>query len=365
VRWQNRTRPRSRTSFATGSTTAQAEKAPTMAGAMDEVGLESAAILLMSLGEEEASGVLKHLAPKEVQRLGETISRMKAVTRERVDGVMDQFDALSGSESLLVADKDAYVKSMLRKALGEDKAALLIDRIMQGSDVADIENLKWMDPQAVAELLRNEHAQIAAAILVHLESDQASEVLKLFTERQRNEVMVRIATLDGIQPHALRDLNEVMSKVLAGGGITRKASLGGVKAAAEILNMLGTPAETSVLDFVRETDSDLAQQLMDNMFTFDDVENVDDKGIQALLKEVQSESLVIALKGATPALREKVFRNMSSRAAETLREDLESRGPVRLSEVEAEQKELLKVVRRLVEEGQIVLSSGGGDDQFV
>jgi flagellar motor switch protein FliG len=335
-----------------------------MASAMDDTGLENAAILLMSLGEEEAAEVFKHLAPKEVQRLGETIARTKAVTRDRVESVMDSFEKIAASEHLLVADSNEYVKSVLRRALGEDKANLLIDRILQGSDVTGIESLKWMDPGSVAELLRNEHPQIVAAILVHLDFDQAAEVLKLFTERQRNEVMVRIATLDGIQPAALRDLNEVMSKVLAGGDRSKKSSLGGVKTAAEILNMLGSAAETSVLDFVREADNDLAQKIMDNMFTFDDVEKIDDKGIQALMKEVQSESLVIALKGATPALREKIFKNMSSRAAETLREDLESRGPVRLSEVEAEQKEMLKTVRRLVDEGQIVLASGG-DEQFV
>ncbi len=335
-----------------------------MASAMDEDGLESAAILLMSLGEEEAAEVFKHLAPKEVQRLGETIAKMKAVSRERVEGVIDNFEKLAASESMLVADSNEYVKSVLRKALGEDKANLLIDRILQGSDVTGIESLKWMDPQSVAELLRNEHPQIVAAILVHLEFDQAADVLKLFTERQRNEVMVRVATLDGIQPTALRDLNEVMSKVLAGGDRTKKSSLGGVKTAAEILNMLGSAVETSVLDYVRENDNDLAQQIMDNMFTFDDVEKIDDKGIQALLKEVQSESLVIALKGSSPAMREKVFKNMSTRAAETLKEDLDTRGPVRLSEVEAEQKEMLKIVRRLVDEGQIVLA-GGGDEQFV
>ena len=335
-----------------------------MAAAMDDEGLENAAILLMSLGEEEAAEVFKHLSPKEVQSLGETIARMKAVTRERVDSVMANFEKLSGTESMLVADSNAYVKSVLRKALGDDKANLLIDRILQGSDVAGIESLKWMDPQSVAELLRNEHPQIVAALLVHLEFDQVAAVLKLFTERQRNEVMVRIATLDGIQPTALRDLNDVMGKVLAGGGRSRKSSLGGVKTAAEILNMLGTAAETGVLDFVREADNELAQKIMDNMFTFDDVEKVDDKGIQALMKEVQSESLVVALKGATPALREKIFKNMSSRAAETLKEDLDSRGPVRLSEVEAEQKEMLKIVRRLIDEGQIVMA-GGGDEQFV
>src|SRR5438132_8321284 len=201
-----------------------------------------------------------------------------------------------------------------------------------------------------------------AAILVHLDFDQASSVIKAFGERQRNEVMVRIATLDGIQPVALKDLNEVMSKVLAGGDKLRKASLGGVKTAAEIINLLGSSVETSVLDYIREADNELAQKIMDNMFTFDDLEKLDDKGIQALLKEVQSESLVIALKGASPELREKVFKNMSTRAAETLREDLDSRGPVRVSEVESEQKEMLKIVRRLVDEGQIVLASGGADD---
>ena len=336
-----------------------------MAGSLDEKGLENAAILLMSMGEEEAAEVFKHLAPKEVQRLGETIARMKAVSGERVDAVLEDFEKVAASERILVADSNEYVKSVLRKALGEEKANLLIDRILQGSDVTGIESLKWMDPTSVAELLRNEHPQIVAAILVHLEFDQCADVLKMFTERQRNEVMVRIATLDGIQPQALRDLNEVMSKVLAGGDRSRKSSLGGVKTAAEILNMLGSAVETSVLDFVREADADLAQKIMDNMFTFDDVEKIDDKGIQALMKEVQSESLVLALKGSTPALREKIFRNMSTRAAETLKEDLESRGPVRLSEVEAEQKEILKIVRRLVDEGQIVLTGGGGDEQFV
>ena len=329
---------------------------------MDEQGLENAAILLMSLGEEDAANVFKHLTPKEVQGLGETIAKMKTITRERVDGVLQQFASLSSEQSMLVSDTDEYVKAVLRKALGEDKANLLIDRILQGGDTSGIESLKWMDPNSVGELLRMEHPQIVAAILVHLDHDQASSVLKTFTERQRNEVLVRIATLDGIQPSALKDLNEVMGKVLAGGEKMRKASLGGVKPAAEIINMMGSSIETAVLDYIRETDNELAQKIMDNMFTFDDLEKVDDKGIQTLMKEVQSESLVIALKGAAPELREKVFRNMSTRAAETLREDLDSRGPVRVSEVESEQKEMLKIVRRLVDEGQITLASGGADD---
>lgn len=331
---------------------------------MDEKGVEDAAILLMSLGEEEAAEVFKHLEPKEVQHLGEAIARMKAVTKERIENVMDRYAKESTEMGVLVADNDEYIKAVLRKALGEDKANLLIDRIIQGSDITGIESLKWMDPGSVAELLRNEHPQIVAAILVHLDPDLSSSVLKCFTDRQRNEVMVRIATLDGIQPAALKDLNEVLSKVLAGGQQIRKSTLGGVKPAAEIINMMGSSLETSVLDYIRETDGDLAQQIMDNMFTFDDLSKLDDKGFQTMLKEVQTESLIIALKGASPEIREKVFKNMSSRAAETLREDLESRGPVKLSEVEAEQKELLKIVRRLADEGQIVMSTGG-DDEYV
>jgi flagellar motor switch protein FliG len=331
---------------------------------MDDQGLEDAAIFLMSLGEEEASEVFKHLSPKEVQRLGETIARMKTVSRDRYDGVLTRFDDEAQGQSSLVTDTDEYVKAVLRKALGEDKANLLIERILQGSDVTGIESLKWMDASAIAELLRNEHPQIVAAILVHLEYDQVADVLKQLPERVRNEVLVRVATLDGIQPAALKDLNEVLGKVLAGGDRMRKSSLGGVKPAAEIINMMGSAVETSVLDYIREADADLAQKIMDNMFTFDDLIKVDDKGIQQLLREVQSDALIIALKGATPELRDKIFKNMSSRAAETLKEDLEARGPVRVADVENEQKEMLKTVRRLAEEGVIVLS-GGGDDQYL
>ena len=329
---------------------------------MDEKGAEDAAILLMSLGEEQAAEVFKHLAPREVQKLGETIARLKSVPRERVERVMERFENVAATQSVLVSDTDEYVRAVLKKALGEDKANMLLDRILQGSDVSGIESLKWMDGAAVAELLRNEHPQIVAAILAHLGNDQASTVLKHLGERQRNEVLVRIATIDGIQPAALKDLNEVMSHVLAGGDRMRKGNLGGVKVAAEMINLLGSSVETAVLDFIREADADLAQQIMDNMFTFDDMEKIDDKGIQAILKEVQSESLIVALKGATPELRDKVLRNMSSRAAETLREDLASRGPVRVSDVEAEQKELLKVVRRLADEGQITLGATADDD---
>ncbi len=327
-------------------------------------GLQDAAIFLMSLGEEEAAEVFKHFSPKEVQRLGETIARMRTVSKERVDEVIDKFTREAASQSLLVSDTDNYVRSVLRRALGDDKAALLIDRILQGGDVSGIESLKWMDPISVAELLRNEHPQILAAILVHLDPDHAAGILRQFTERTRNEVMLRIATLEGIQPTALKDLNEALYQVLAGGDKIRKSSLGGVKTAAEIINLLGTSLESSVVDSIRESDPDLAQKIMDKMFTFEDLLKLDNKAIQMVLKEVASDALVIALKGASTELKEKILTNMSSRAAEALREDLESRGPVRLSEVENQQKDILKVVRRLSDEGQIVLG-GGGDDAFV
>jgi flagellar motor switch protein FliG len=331
---------------------------------MDEKGLEDAAILLMSMGEEGAAEVFKQLEPKEVQALGETIAKLKTINKDRVSEVLDKFVEEAKDIDSLVSDTDEYVKSVLRKALGDDKANILIDRIIQGGDTTGIESLKWMDPSSVAELLRNEHPQIVAAILAHLDADQASTVLKCFSDRHRNEVMVRLATLDGIQPAALKDLNEVLARVLSGGAQIKKSALGGVKPSAEIINLMGSALETSVLDYIREADADLAQKIMDNMFTFDDLNKLDDKGFQSLLKEVQTESLIIALKGASPEIREKVFKNMSSRAAETLREDLDSRGPVKLSEVENEQKEMLKIVRRLADEGQIQLASGG-DDEYV
>ncbi|GAB3186948.1 flagellar motor switch protein FliG [Hydrogenophaga aquatica] len=330
----------------------------------DNDGVQDAAIFLMSLGEEEAAEVFKHLSPKEVQRLGETIARMRAVSKEKVDSVLERFTSEAASQSLLVSDTDNYVRAVLRRALGDDKASLLIDRILQGGDVSGIESLKWMDPISIAELLRNEHPQILAAILVHLDQDHAANILKNFTERTRNEVMLRIATLEGIQPTALKDLNEALYQVLAGGDKIRKSSLGGVQTAAEIINLLGTSLETSVVDSIRESDPDLAQRIMDKMFTFEDLLKLDNKAIQMVLKEVASDALVIALKGSSSELKEKILANMSSRAAEALREDLESRGPVRLSEVEAQQKDILKIVRRLSDEGQIVLG-GGGDDAFV
>ena len=326
-------------------------------------GITKSAMLLLTLGEDEAAEVLKHLGPREVQKLGAAMAALKSVPRDKVEEVVNEFYEETQRGAPVVADEE-YIRGMLTKALGDDRAANLISRILQGGDTAGIESLKWMDAATVADLVRNEHPQIIATILVHLEFDQAGDILKHFTDRLRNDVILRIATLDGVQPVALQELNEALTRVLSGSSNIKKAAMGGVRTAAEILNFVGTAHETAIIDNVREYDPDLAQKIIDEMFVFDNLIDVDDRGIQLLLREVQSESLILALKGANEAMREKVFKNMSQRAAEMLREDLESKGPVRLSEVEREQKEILKIARRLADEGQIQLG-GKGEDEFV
>jgi len=330
---------------------------------MSEDGVQKSAILLMALGEEEAAEVFKHLSPKEVQRLGHAMAALDSVNRVQVERVMHDFMFQAGEKAGL-ADSDEYIRSVLTRALGSDKAANLIERILHGGDTSGIEGLKWMDAASVAELIKNEHPQIIATILVHLERDQASEILSLFTERLRNDVVLRIATLDGIQPSALKELNDVLTKLLSGANNLKKSVMGGVRAAAEILNYVGTANETAIIASVRDYDPELAQKIQDEMFVFENLLDIDDRSIQLLLREVQSESLIIALKGTSEELREKIFKNMSQRAAEMLRDDLEAKGPVRISEVEAEQKEILKIVRKLADEGQIVIG-GAGEESFV
>ena len=331
---------------------------------MNDDGIEKGAILLLSLGEEGATEVFKHLGPREVQKLGKAMSNLQNVTREKVESVLSAFRLRAEEKSPLGLNSREYLRTVLTKALGDDKASNLIDRILHGGDTSGIEGLKWMDSAAVAELIRNEHPQIIATILVHLDRDQASEILSLLAERLRNDVLLRIATLDGIQPSALRELNDVLTKLLSGNNNLKQAPMGGIRAAAEILNVMSGNLESGVIESVKEYDADLAQKILDEMFVFENLMDIDDRGIQVLLREIQSESLIVALKGSSEALREKLFNNMSQRAAEMLRDDLDAKGPVRVSEVEAEQKEILKIVRRLADEGQIALG-GKGDDSYV
>jgi len=286
------------------------------------------------------------------------------VANEDLQAVLQEFRTETELQTSLGVDSDEYIRSVLTKALGSDKASSLLNRILGGRDASGIESLKWMDAQSVADLIRNEHPQIIATILVHLERYHACEVLDQFSERLRNDVVLRIATLDGVQPAALRELNEVLTKLLSGNENLKKKPMGGIRAAAEILNFLSGENEASVMENLKTYDPDMAQRIMDEMFVFDNILDIDDRGIQTILREVQSESLIIALKGASPELREKIFKNMSQRAADMMREDLESKGPVRLSEVEAQQKEILQIVRRLADEGQVMLGAKG-DDAYV
>ncbi len=327
---------------------------------MNDQGIYKGAVLLMSLGEDEAVEVLKHFSHLEVQKLGAAMARLKKLTLEDVDAVLAEFcSSATSKNSFLNIDTESYARSVLQKALGEDKSTDNISRILEGQDTSGIESLKWIDSQSVAELIKAEHPQIIATILVHLDRSQASDILGELTEQLRNDVLLRIATLEGIQPLALRELNTVLTDLLSGSENINKSSVGGIRTAAEIINFMGSTAENSVLGKLREFDGELAQKIIDQMIVFENLMDIDDRGIQILLREIQSDALIIALKGADWDLREKIFRNMSSRAAEMLREDLEVMGPVRVSDVEANQKQILQVVRRLADEGQIVFGSQG------
>lgn len=331
---------------------------------MSTDGIKKSSLLLLSLGQSEAIEVFKYLGPKEVQKLSLAMAGLNNFSHEEVQSALKEFkDAYQSRVNFGATDE--YLKNVLTQALGQDKAANLLDKILQGQDHTGIESLKWMDPAEAADLIKNEHPQIIASIIVHLDPDMASSILGSFTDRLRNEVLIRTATLEGIQPVALKELNDVLTQLLSGSDRMKKTSAGGVGMTADILNFMGSGVEASALSYIREYDPELAQRIQDKMFVFDNILEIDDRAIQTILREVQSNSLVIALKGTSVELKEKIFRNMSTRAAEMLKDDLDSKGPVKLSEVEAEQKEILKIVKRLAEEGEIVLASKGGDEGLV
>ena len=327
---------------------------------MSAEGLTNSAILLFSVGEALAAEVFKQLDPKEVRKLGSAMAKLGNVSKEQIDTVLGTYEAEASAHSSFGASNDEYIRNVITRAVGEDKAGFLLSHIVKDKGDRGIETLNWMDSEMVSELIQNEHPQIIASILVHLEREAAADVLKRLPERLRADATQRIATLDGIQPVALRELNEVLSKLLSGKE-GKKKSLGGARAAAVILNFLGEGIDTAIVEAIKAGDEALSQKIVDEMFLFENLMEIDDKGIQMILRDVQSETLVLALKGADEVLREKILKNMSSRAAETLRDDLSSMGPVRLSEVEGAQKEMLKVARTLADDGQIVLGGGGAD----
>ena len=333
--------------------------------AMNEQGIRKSAILLLSLGEDVAAEVLKQLSPKEVQYIGQAMASLKNVQHEEIALIADELDSQLSRQFLITSDQNEFLHNVLRKALGDSKAELIISKITTGADTSGIESLKWLDSSTIADLLRNEHPQVISTVLAHLDPEQAGGVVVLFNERLRDDVMFRLATLDGVQPAAMDDLNIALSKLLSGqGAAMRKQRVGGAKAVAEVLNFMGATVEGQVMDSIRDADDELAQRIIDEMFTFGDLIHLDDRGIQTMLREIQTDNLVAALKGAPSEMKERVFKNMSARAAEALREDLENRGPMKLSEVEREQKEILKVVRRLIEEGQIVMPGKGAEEMI-
>ncbi len=324
-------------------------------------GSERAAVLLMALGETDASEVLRHMGPREVQKVGTAMATLANVTKTQVDDVLNTFANGVGDQTALGVGSDEYIRRVLVDALGDEKAGGLIDRILLGRNSKGLESLKWMDPRAVAEIIRLEHPQIIAIVMSYLDSDHAAEALSFLPERVSTDVLMRIATLDSIQPAALAELDEILEKQFAGNTNLKSSSMGGPKSAANILNFLES-GEARVLESIKESDNELAEELEELMFVFDNLIDVDDRGIQTLMREVSSDVLVLALKGAEETLKEKIFKNMSKRAAEMMRDDLEAKGPVRLSEVEGAQKEILGIARRLSEAGEIALGGAGGEE---
>lgn len=327
-------------------------------------GVERAAVFLLTLGEDRASEVLKHMGPKEVQKLGVAMAGLSNVSKHQVGNVMSEFMAIAEDQTALGVGNDDYIRKVLVNALGNDKATGVIDRILFGKNSKGLEQLKWMDSRQIAELIRLEHPQIVAIILSYLDNDQSAEILALFPQNIRLNIMMRVASLDGIQPSALSELNDIMELQFAGDNANnvKSSSVGGVKAAADIFNVLDAAVESEIMEQMKEVDPELAQAILDNMFVFENLIDIDDRGIQMLLREVSTDNLVTALKGADNALKEKIFKNMSKRAGEMLRDDLEAKGPVRLSEVEDAQKEIIGIARRMTESGEI---SMGGADEFV
>ncbi|MBI5599109.1 MAG: flagellar motor switch protein FliG [Deltaproteobacteria bacterium] len=326
-------------------------------------GLEKAAVLLLYLGEDLASEVMKHLSPSEVQKIGSQMTRLEDMPRERLDQVAGDFR--QEAETTVSFGGNEYVKKVLAKTLGPDKADAIIDRIIHGNEGAGLDALKWMDPKTVADLIRNEHPQTVAVIMAHLEPEQSSHVISRLSPRLRADVIMRIATMESIAPGAMKELEDTIKQHLAGNAAVYTKSVDGIKTAAEILNQLDTSNETAIISEIEKASSDLAQRIQGMMFVFADLSKVDDRGLQALLKDISNEQLAVAMKAANDALKDKFFNNMSERARDMLKEDIETRGPVKLSEVEKAQQEIVKVARRLEQEGKLVIGGKGGEEVLV
>ncbi len=323
---------------------------------------EKAALLLLAVGQDRAASVLRHLGPKEVQVVGMTMAGLGGISSEMVDEVLEEFIIQVKDETGLGMDSDTYIRNMLIEALGADKAGSIIDRILLGAKSKGIEQLKWMDNRSIADLLRLEHPQIVATVLSLLDSDQSAEVLGLLPDNMRSDLIMRVATMDSVQPAAIKELDEMMEKQLTGSDSVKSSIVGGIDAAANILNFMEGSMTEEMMENISENNAELGQQIQDKMFIFADLINVDDRGIQTLLREVSTDQLLLALRGVSDEMKEKIFSNMSKRAAEMLRDDLEASPPIKLSEVEMAQKDILGIAKKLADSGEIALGSGGGDE---
>ena len=337
----------------------------TAAATKPKDGTERAAILMLALGEKGAADVLKHLSPRDVQKVGTAMAGMSGVSRELVATVLNDFSTATDQQASFGVGTDEYLRKVLSSALGETRAAGIVDRIMGGRSSRGLEAVKWMDPRSVAEMMCSEHPQIVAIVLAYLDADQAAAVLANLPDNQRADIVMRIASLDTIQPSALAELDGALEKMRAGNANATTSVFGGPKVAANIINQLDTSIETIIMEHIAKADEALAAKLQDMTFTFANLIDVDERGMQELMREVPADKLSIALKAADEVLKEKFFKAMSQRAAAMLKDDLESKGPVRLSEVEAAQKEILTAARKLAEAGTISLGKQGGSDAFV
>lgn len=326
--------------------------------------IEKAAVLLMSLDADDASKVLKYLGPKEVQKLGMVMASLKNVHKDKVSTVIDEFFKNAEAQTSIGLSSDDYIRSVLVGALGEDKASGIVDKILLNANAKGLSTLKWMDPRSIADVIHNEHPQIQAIVLSHLEPDQAANVLMNFDERVRLDLIMRISTQEPVQPKALEELNQILEDRLMIAAAAQPRTIGGIKQAADIMNHFESTIEKDMVDAIKEKDEDLAGEIQELMFVFENLTEVDDRGIQSLLREISTETLILALKGADNELKEKIFSNMSKRAAELLKDDLESKGPVKVSDVELAQKEIIGIAKRMADNGELSLGGKGGEEMI-
>jgi flagellar motor switch protein FliG len=335
-----------------------------MASNPDELdGTQRAAILLMSLGEQDAANVLKQLDAREVQKLGIAMAELKEVSREQMTAVLDKFIGVADSKANIAGGSQDFVRRVLTQAVGKHKTDMLLDRVTTGQTGQGIEALKWMEAKAVAQIISGEHPQIAAIVLSHLESEQSAAILPLLNADTRTEVLMRIASLNEVPQNALTELDQLVEKqanVAAPPAALRR--IGGARTVADILNAMERDKSGEELGKIEKADGEMHGKIKDLLFIFDNLMDIDDRGIQALLREVGSDTLAVALRGAEPEVQEKILKNMSKRAAEILKDDMEARGPVKLTDVEAAQKEIVVIAQRLAEEGTISLGGKGGSE---